>query len=120
MPKILYIFFYVYKLIIFLCIKMKQSNYSINNIIPQKSLTQNQMINFKKKPKIKKNSKKFLNLGKKQQRERRENSLGQLTKKFIKYINKVKIDRIDLNDVVNALNIKKRRIYDISNVLEGK
>ncbi len=50
---------------------------------------------------------------------RQENSLGQLTKNFIKYIkNKGKIN-ININDLVQELTVKKRRIYDITNVLQG-
>ena len=54
------------------------------------------------------------------QNRKKKNSLEEITKKFIKYIRSSKTDIIDLNDVVKALNIKKRRIYDITNVLEGK
>ena len=45
-----------------------------------------------------------------------ENSLGQLTKNFINYIKKTGRKSININDLVNELTVKKRRIYDITNV----
>ena len=48
-----------------------------------------------------------------------ENSLGQLTKNFIKYIRENGKKSVNINDLVNELSIKKRRIYDITNVLQG-
>jgi hypothetical protein len=57
---------------------------------------------------------------KRRSRQRQENSLGELTKNFIKYIKKHKGQEININDVVSQLDVKKRRIYDITNVLEGK
>ena len=48
-----------------------------------------------------------------------ENSLGQLTKNFIKYIKTTGKKSININDLVNELDVKKRRIYDITNVLQG-
>lgn len=50
---------------------------------------------------------------------RQENSLSTLTKKFISLIQSSENKQIDLNDAVDALNVQKRRIYDITNVLEG-
>lgn len=50
---------------------------------------------------------------------RQENSLGELTKKFICLIKDTEDYCIDLNDAVKSLNVQKRRIYDITNVLEG-
>ena len=48
-----------------------------------------------------------------------ENSLGQLTQNFLQYIkNKGRIN-ININNLVNDLDVKKRRIYDITNVLQG-
>ena len=56
----------------------------------------------------------------KKNRQRKENSLGELTKNFIKYIKeKGGENNININDVVKKLRVKKRRIYDITNVLEG-
>ena len=50
---------------------------------------------------------------------KQENSLGQLTKNFLDYIKKRGRVRININDLVKELNVKKRRIYDITNVLQG-
>jgi hypothetical protein len=50
---------------------------------------------------------------------RQENSLSVLTKKFIELIQQSENKQIDLNDAVVTLNVQKRRIYDITNVLEG-
>ena len=50
---------------------------------------------------------------------RQENSLSQLTKKVMQYIkNKQKLN-ININELVKDLCVKKRRIYDITNVLQG-
>ena len=50
---------------------------------------------------------------------RQENSLGQLTKNFINYVKESGKNTININDLVKKLKVKKRRIYDITNVLEG-
>lgn len=52
-------------------------------------------------------------------RQRHENSLGELTKNFIKYIKDKGDNVVHINEVVKVLKVKKRRIYDITNVLEG-
>ena len=52
-------------------------------------------------------------------RGRHENSLGELTKKFVGLIQEAPGMCIDLNDAVQRLKVQKRRIYDITNVLEG-
>ena len=72
----------------------------INNSVPDKSKDIND------------NSKKI--------RQRQENSLGELTKNFIRYIKENGNNIVHINDVVKKLKVKKRRIYDITNVLEGK
>jgi len=54
------------------------------------------------------------------QRGRQENSLGELTKKFVTLIQATENCCIDLNEAVSKLKVQKRRIYDITNVLEGK
>jgi hypothetical protein len=51
---------------------------------------------------------------------RQINSLDGITKKFIKYVLSSKSQIINLNIVAKNINVKKRRIYDITNVLEGK
>ena len=48
-----------------------------------------------------------------------ENSLGELTKNFVNYIKTSGRKTININDLVRELKVKKRRIYDITNVLEG-
>lgn len=53
-------------------------------------------------------------------RARLENSLGELTRKFIMLIRDSKDNlSVDLNEAAIKLNVQKRRIYDITNVLEG-
>ncbi|XP_057490710.1 transcription factor E2FC-like [Actinidia eriantha] len=50
---------------------------------------------------------------------RYDSSLGLLTKKFISLIQEAKNGTLDLNKATNVLAVQKRRIYDITNVLEG-
>ncbi|KAK4429366.1 Transcription factor E2FC [Sesamum alatum] len=50
---------------------------------------------------------------------RYDSSLGLLTKKFIKLIQEAKDATLDLNRTADVLEVQKRRIYDITNVLEG-
>ena len=50
---------------------------------------------------------------------RQDNSLSVLTKKFIQLIKNSENCTIDLNAAVEELQVQKRRIYDITNVLEG-
>eukprot|EP00850_Spirogloea_muscicola_P013010 SM000086S23062 [mRNA] locus=s86:472875:476673:+ [translate_table: standard] len=50
---------------------------------------------------------------------RYDNSLGLLTKKFIDLIKHAEDGVLDLNKAAETLNVQKRRIYDITNVLEG-
>ena len=53
-------------------------------------------------------------------RARIENSLGELTRKFIQLIkNSTDNMSVDLNIAADKLQVQKRRIYDITNVLEG-
>ena len=50
---------------------------------------------------------------------KQENSLGLLTRNFLQYIkNKGRVN-ININDLEKDLDVKKRRIYDITNVLQG-
>ncbi len=55
----------------------------------------------------------------KKQKSRQINSLDELTKKFIKCVYESGSNRINLNTVMKKIKAKKRRIYDITNVLEG-
>lgn len=64
-------------------------------------------------------SEEYLIKGKKRARQRQENSLGELTKSFINYVKDSGTETININDLVKKLKVKKRRIYDITNVLEG-
>jgi len=50
---------------------------------------------------------------------RSENSLGSLTKRFFDMLLASSDKTLDLNTVATTLNVQKRRIYDITNVLEG-
>ncbi|EGR33200.1 hypothetical protein IMG5_206860 [Ichthyophthirius multifiliis] len=54
-----------------------------------------------------------------QKGSRQDNSLSVLTKRFIQLIQQQKNQTIDLNEAVKLLKVQKRRIYDITNVLEG-
>uniref|UniRef100_A0A3Q2D1A1 E2F/DP family winged-helix DNA-binding domain-containing protein n=1 Tax=Cyprinodon variegatus TaxID=28743 RepID=A0A3Q2D1A1_CYPVA len=51
---------------------------------------------------------------------RREKSLGLLTMKFVSLLQEAKDGVLDLKVAAHSLAVKqKRRIYDITNVLEG-
>ncbi|PIN15342.1 hypothetical protein CDL12_12017 [Handroanthus impetiginosus] len=50
---------------------------------------------------------------------RYDSSLGLLTKKFVKLIQEAKDGTLDLNRTADVLEVQKRRIYDITKVLEG-
>ncbi|EPS61970.1 hypothetical protein M569_12823, partial [Genlisea aurea] len=50
---------------------------------------------------------------------RYDSSLSLLTKKFISLIKQVEDGELDLNLAAETLQVQKRRIYDITNVLEG-
>jgi len=52
-------------------------------------------------------------------RTRQENGLVELTKLFIDMMRQSETNTVDLNYAVECLNVQKRRIYDITNVLEG-
>ena len=52
-------------------------------------------------------------------KEKQEMSLSDLTTKFLDYVSKRSSKIINITDLANALEAKKRRIYDITNVLEG-
>ncbi|GKV17863.1 hypothetical protein SLEP1_g28318 [Rubroshorea leprosula] len=48
-----------------------------------------------------------------------DSSLGLLTKKFVNLIQQAKDGTLDLNHTAELLEVQKRRIHDITNVLEG-
>lgn len=50
---------------------------------------------------------------------RYDSSLGLLTKKFINLVKQADGGILDLNKAAETLEVQKRRIYDITNVLEG-
>lgn len=50
---------------------------------------------------------------------RYDTSLGLLTKKFVDLLQNSQNGVVDLNVASSTLNVQKRRIYDITNVLEG-
>ncbi|XP_054926610.1 transcription factor E2F2-like isoform X2 [Dermacentor andersoni] len=53
------------------------------------------------------------------ERNRYDTSLGLLTKKFIQLLKGATDGVVDLNKASELLGVQKRRIYDITNVLEG-
>ncbi|NWI43285.1 E2F2 factor, partial [Picathartes gymnocephalus] len=53
------------------------------------------------------------------EKTRYDTSLGLLTKKFIRLLNECPDGVVDLNRAAEVLEVQKRRIYDITNVLEG-
>lgn len=57
--------------------------------------------------------------GRKPERTRYDTSLGLLTKKFVGLLEGSSNGVIDLNKASEQLGVQKRRIYDITNVLEG-
>lgn len=50
---------------------------------------------------------------------RADSSLGLLTKKFVALLRGTPDNTLDLNVAAQELNVQKRRVYDITNVLEG-
>lgn len=52
-------------------------------------------------------------------RGRKENGLVTLTLRFISLLKRAPDQTLDLNKAVERLEVQKRRIYDITNVLEG-
>lgn len=53
------------------------------------------------------------------ERSRYETSLNLTTKRFLELLSKSADGVVDLNWAAQVLNVQKRRIYDITNVLEG-
>jgi E2F/DP family winged-helix DNA-binding domain. len=61
----------------------------------------------------------FLCTGKPVERTRYDTSLGLLTKRFVGLLQSSPDGVVDLNVASERLDVQKRRIYDITNVLEG-
>ncbi|KAK3742290.1 hypothetical protein QZH41_013104 [Actinostola sp. cb2023] len=53
------------------------------------------------------------------EKTRNDTSLGLLTKKFVDVLRKAPDKSVDLNRAAQQLSVQKRRIYDITNILEG-
>lgn len=53
-------------------------------------------------------------------RNKRANSLKDITKKFIQVLLEERKSDINLTDIIEKIEVKKRRIYDITNVFQGK
>ena len=51
--------------------------------------------------------------------KRTDTSLGLLTQRFVGLLRSAEDGVVDLNRAAASLNVQKRRIYDITNVLEG-
>jgi transcription factor E2F3 len=51
--------------------------------------------------------------------KRVENSLGSLTQRFVALVKHAEAGMLDLNVAAETLSVRKRRVYDITNVLEG-
>ena len=56
----------------------------------------------------------------KNKKSRQTNSLEKLSKKFLKCVFESGNNIINLKTLMQKMKVKKRRIYDITNVLEGK
>lgn len=52
-------------------------------------------------------------------KRRNDSSLGMLTKRFLEQMRSSENGAIELNSAASVLGVQKRRIYDITNVLEG-
>ena len=53
-------------------------------------------------------------------KSRKLNSLEKITRKFIQSVIAQKTDIINLKKIAEIIKVHRRRIYDITNVLEGK
>lgn len=53
------------------------------------------------------------------EKTRNDTSLGLLTKKFVEILRRDPNRSMDLNYAAEELSVQKRRIYDITNILEG-
>ena len=90
-----------------------------NSLDPKVKLTKNKKLSNKEKIENESIESAEYDIDGEDAKEKRENSLGELTKNFIKYIKSKGKVNININDLVKDLGVKKRRIYDITNVLQG-
>lgn len=58
-------------------------------------------------------------LNSRNKRKRNKNTLKELAKNFLEYMKEEKGKVLKIDDIVKKLGFSKRRIYDITNVLEG-
>ena len=68
---------------------------------------------------IKSKKKYLINIKTKKKLKRKLNSLEELTKKFVECVYEENTNIINLKNVIEKIKVKKRRIYDITNVMEG-
>lgn len=90
------------------CIEKKESNNNINTLCTQSNYECSNQKQGKQRY-----------VTKKKMRQRQEYSLHELTRGFINHIKQSGKTQININDIVKELKVSKRRIYDITNVLEG-
>jgi len=83
------------------------------NIMNQNYLVTTKSPNKKRKRENKKDQ------NKKNKKPRKENSLTSLTMRFMKLLKDSTDGSLDLNVAASSLGVQKRRMYDITNVLEG-
>ena len=110
---------------------LNQNMKSQKTLLKSKTKRQNQQQNLNDSNKKQKSLKKYSfnendNLSESIEEEdenskytKQENSLAQLTQNFLNYIKKKGRINISINELVEDLKVKKRRIYDITNVLQG-
>ena len=110
---------------------LNQNMKSQKTLLKSKTKRQNQQQNLNDSNKKQKSLKKYLfnendNISESIEEEdenskytKQENSLAQLTQNFLNYIKKKGRINISINELVEDLKVKKRRIYDITNVLQG-
>ena len=61
----------------------------------------------------------LINIKSKKKLKRKLNSLEELTKKFVECVYEENTKIINLKNIIEKIKVKKRRIYDITNVMEG-
>ena len=101
-------------------------NKKTNNQSPSTNMSNESISILSPKDKPKNKQKKELkekfsfNFISRKRKNRQINSLDELSKKFIRFASDSIDGCINLNVMMKKIKAKKRRIYDITNVLEGK